>query len=145
VTVLLFDGVCNFCNGIVRFIIERDPHARITFAPLQSATAERLLANHPDRANLPDSVVLVDDGRFCVRSTAALRVARHLRFPWWLAGIFLAVPRPVRDWVYDWIARHRYAWFGRREACMVPTPDVRERFLEMSDSSRRHPEPPSTR
>ena len=129
-TVLLFDGVCNFCNGIVRFIIERDPHARIKFAPLQSDVAATLLARHTDRANLPDTVVLVEDGQFYVRSTAALRVARHLRFPWSLARMFMVVPRPVRDWVYDWIARHRYGWFGKRDTCMVPTPDVSSRFLK---------------
>jgi predicted DCC family thiol-disulfide oxidoreductase YuxK len=130
VTVLLFDGVCNFCNGIVQFIIERDPHARIKFAPLQSDVAATLLAGHPDRANLPDTVVLAEDGQFYVRSTAALRVARHLRFPWSLARIFMVVPRPVRDSVYDWIARHRYGWFGKRDTCMVPTPEVLDRFLK---------------
>ena len=128
--ILLFDGVCNFCNGIVRFIIERDPHARVTFAPLQSDAAATLLAGLPDRANLPDSVVLVEDGQLYVRSTAALRVARYLRFPWSLAWIFMVVPRPVRDWVYEFIARHRYAWFGKRDTCMVPTPDVSKRFLK---------------
>jgi predicted DCC family thiol-disulfide oxidoreductase YuxK len=130
VAVLLFDGVCNLCNGIVQFIIERDPRARIAFAPLQSGVAARLLAGYRDRAQLPDSVVLVEDGRFYVRSTAALRVARHLRFPWSLAWGFMVVPRPVRDWMYDWIARHRYAWFGKRDTCMVPTPEVGKRFLE---------------
>ena len=130
VPILLFDGVCNFCNGIVRFIIERDPHARVKFAPLQSDAAATLLAGHPDRATLPDSVVLVEDGQFFVRSTAALRVARYLRVPWSLARIFMVVPRPVRDWVYDWIARHRYAWFGKRDTCMVPTPAVLNRFLK---------------
>ncbi|HYN08561.1 MAG TPA: thiol-disulfide oxidoreductase DCC family protein [Vicinamibacterales bacterium] len=129
-TILLFDGVCNFCNGIVQFIIERDPRARIRFAPLQSDIAATLLASHPDRANLPDTVVLVEDGQVYVRSTAALRVARHLRFPWSLAWMFMVVPRPVRDWVYDWIARHRYAWFGKRDTCMVPTPDITNRFLK---------------
>jgi predicted DCC family thiol-disulfide oxidoreductase YuxK len=133
VTVLLFDGVCNLCNGIVRFVIERDSHARIRFAPLQSPVAADLLGRHPGRANLPDTVVLVEDGRLYVRSTAALRVAGHLRYPWPLARIFLIVPRPVRDWVYDWVARHRYGWLGKRDRCMVPTPDVAARFLATSD------------
>ena len=128
-TVLLFDGVCNLCNGIVRFVIERDPHARITFAPLQSAAAAKLLAGLPGRVDLPDSVVLVEDGALYVRSTAALRVARHLEFPWFLARVFLVVPSPVRDWIYEWVARHRYGWFGKRDTCMVPTADVRARFL----------------
>lgn len=128
-TVLLFDGVCNLCNGIVQFIIERDPDAHIKFAPLQSPVAVQLLAGHPNRANLPDTVVLVEDGQLYVRSTAALRAARHLRFPWFLARVFLIVPRPLRDRVYDWVARHRYGWFGKRDTCMVPTPELRARFL----------------
>ena len=126
---MLFDGVCNLCNGTIRFIIERDPHARFQFATLQSPAADRLIGAHVDRASLPDSIVLLEEGRIHVRSAAALRIARQLRFPWPLAWIFIIVPRPVRDWVYDVIARHRYRWFGKREECMVPTPDLRNRFL----------------
>jgi predicted DCC family thiol-disulfide oxidoreductase YuxK len=124
-SVLLFDGVCNLCNGFVRFIIERDPARRFQFAPLQSDAARRLLQAAP----LPDSLVLVEDGRFFVRSAAVLRVARGLRFPWSLAYVFVAVPRPLRDWVYDIVARNRYGWFGRRDVCMVPTPELKARFL----------------
>jgi predicted DCC family thiol-disulfide oxidoreductase YuxK len=131
VAVVLFDGVCNLCNGSVRFIIERDPRARFQFAPLQSPVADRLIGARVDRASLPDSIVLVDDGRLYVRSSAALRIARGLRFPWPLAWVFIVVPRPLRDWVYDLIARHRYAWFGRRDECMVPTPQIKDRFLSI--------------
>ena len=81
---------------------------------------------------MPDSIVLVDDGRLYVRSTAALRIARRLRFPWPILWVFMAVPRPLRDWVYDVIARHRYGWFGKRDSCMVPTKEIRDRFLEMN-------------
>jgi len=125
--VLLFDGVCTLCNGFVRFVIERDPAGRFQFAPLQSDAARRLLSAAPQP--LPDSLVLVENGRLFMRSTAALRVARGLRFPWPLAYVFVAVPRPVRDWVYDAVARNRYRWFGRRDVCMVPTPELRSRFL----------------
>jgi len=131
VAVVLFDGVCNLCNGSVRFIIERDPRARFQFAPLQSPVADRLIGARVDRASLPDSIVLVDDGRLYVRSSAALRIARGLRFPWPLAWVFIAVPRPIRDWVYDLIARHRYAWFGRRDECVVPTSQTKDRFLSI--------------
>ena len=127
--VVLFDGVCNLCNASVRFIIARDPSARFRFAPLQSATARALFAGTGGRSPLPDSFVLLEHGRLYVRSTAALRVARRLRFPWPLLYIFIAVPRPLRDVLYDFIARHRYRWFGSREACMVPTPELRARFL----------------
>jgi len=125
--VLLFDGVCTLCNGFVRFVIERDPAGRFQFAPLQSAAAARLLG--VARPPLPDSLVLLEEGRLFTRSTAALRVARGLRFPWPLVYAFVVVPRPVRDWVYDAVARNRYRWFGRRDVCMVPTPELRSRFL----------------
>ena len=125
---LLFDGVCTLCNGFVRFVIERDPAGRFQFAPLQSEAARRLLGKAPQP--LPDSLVLLEDGRLFTRSAAALRVARGLRFPWPLAYVFMAVPRPVRDWVYDTVARNRYRWFGRRDVCMVPTPELRARFLD---------------
>jgi predicted DCC family thiol-disulfide oxidoreductase YuxK len=126
--VLLFDGVCTLCNGFVRFVIDRDPAGRFQFAPLQSDAARRVLGAAPQP--LPDSLVLVENGRLFTRSTAALRVARGLRFPWPLAYLFVAVPRPVRDWLYDAVARNRYRWFGRRDVCMVPTPELRARFLD---------------
>jgi predicted DCC family thiol-disulfide oxidoreductase YuxK len=132
VPVVLFDGVCNLCNGSVRFVIERDPHKHFQFAPLQSETATTLIGGTANPLAMPDSIVLVDDGRFYVRSTAALRIARRLRFPWPLLWVFMAVPRPLRDWVYDVIARHRYGWFGKRDTCMVPTKEIRDRFLEMN-------------
>jgi predicted DCC family thiol-disulfide oxidoreductase YuxK len=128
--VLLFDGVCTLCNGFVRFVIDRDPAGRFQFAPLQSDAARRVLGAAPQP--LPDSLVLVENGRLFTRSTAALRVARGLRSPWPLAYLLVAVPRPVRDWVYDAVARNRYRWFGRRDVCMVPTPDLRARFLDDS-------------
>ena len=127
---ILFDGVCNLCNGFVRFVIARDPAARFRFAALQSDAAASLLRAAGVTAPLPDSVVLIEDGRVYVRSDAALRVARALRFPWPLAYGFVVVPRFIRDRVYDVIAAHRYRWFGRREVCMVPTPDLKRRFLD---------------
>ena len=126
--VVFFDGVCNLCNGVVRFIVDRDPHARIQFAPLTSRAAERALGALP--VPPPDSVVVLDDGRVFTRSDAALRIARLLGFPWSLAAGFAIVPRGLRDRVYDAIARRRYRWFGRREACMIPGPEIRGRFLE---------------
>lgn len=126
-SVLLFDGVCNLCNGFVRFVIARDSADQFQFAPLQSKAARRLLQGVKEP--LPDSIVLVDNGQLFIRSAAALRVARGLSFPWSLAYAFMAVPRPVRDWVYDIVASHRYHWFGRRDVCMVVTPELRSRFL----------------
>ena len=136
--VILFDGVCNLCNGFVQFVIARDPAGRFSFGALQSAAAQRLLAAMPaPAAPLPDSVILVEDGRLWMRSDAALLVARRLTFPWALAYAFIVVPRPLRDWVYDWVARNRYRWFGKRDVCMVPTPALRSRFLETAPRSGR--------
>jgi predicted DCC family thiol-disulfide oxidoreductase YuxK len=125
---ILFDGVCNLCNGFVQFVIARDPAARFRFAALQSAAAAARLREAGVSGPLPDSIVLVDEGVH-VRSTAALRILRGLRFPWPLAYGLIVVPRPIRDRVYDVIAAHRYRWFGRRESCMLPTPDLTRRFL----------------
>ena len=126
-SVLLFDGVCTLCNGFVRFIMGRDSAGTFQFAPLQSRAAQRLLEDAAQP--LPDSFVLVEDGRLFKRSTAVLRVARGLGWPWSLAYAGIIVPRPLRDWLYDRIARNRYRWFGKSDVCMVPTPDVRARFL----------------
>lgn len=129
--VVLFDGVCNLCAWAVRFIIARDPAGQLRFASLQSAAGGRLLARHglavtPE----PASVVLVEGGRAYTHSEAALRIARRLRAPWPLAWAAIVVPRPLRDLVYRAIARNRYRWFGRQEACWLPTPALRARFLE---------------
>jgi len=126
---ILFDGVCNLCNGFVRFVIARDPAARFRFASLQSAAAAALLREAGVAAPMPDSIVLIAGGRAYVRSAAALRILRGLRFPWPLAVALFVVPRFVRDRVYDFIAARRYRWFGRRESCLVPTADLRRRFL----------------
>lgn len=129
--ILLFDGVCNLCNGLVQFVIRRDPApARFRFAALQSEAGQRLLREHGMSTSDLDTFMMIADGVAHVRSTAALNVLKRLGLPWSLASIFIAVPRPMRDAVYRWIARNRYRWFGRREACMVPTPELRSRFLE---------------
>ena len=128
--IVLFDGVCNLCEGAVRFAIERDPTARFRFAPLQSPLGRTLLLRHGYDPDAIDAVVLVDGEGAHDRSTAALRLAAGLRGPWrWLASPLLLVPRRLRDAVYGWIARHRYRWFGRRAECLVPTPELRARFL----------------
>ncbi|HET6567506.1 MAG TPA: thiol-disulfide oxidoreductase DCC family protein [Rhodothermales bacterium] len=130
-SVVLFDGVCNLCNGAVNFIIDRDPDGRFAFAPLQSAPAHSLLAAHDLPADALDSLVLIEGGRAYVRSEAALRIARRLKGGWPLFYGFTIVPRFVRDQVYDWVAAHRYRWFGKQGACRLPTPELRARFLEM--------------
>ncbi len=127
--VVLFDGVCNLCHGSVQFIIARDPRQRFAFASLQSPAGQALLAAHGLPPDKLDSVLLLRDGRAYQKSTAALEITRQLRGGWPLLYVFRWVPRPVRDAVYEWVARHRYRWFGRQEACWVPTPALKARFL----------------
>ena len=128
--IVLFDGVCNLCSAAVRFIVERDPEARFKFASLQSDVGVRLLAEHSiARTDEPETMLLVEDGVVYDRSTAALRVARRLSGLWKLAWAFIVVPRPLRDAAYRFVAKRRYRWFGKQESCMVPTPELRERFL----------------
>ena len=127
---ILFDGICNVCNGFVDFVIARDPAAHFRFASLQSDAAHRLVTDVKTEHPLPDSFVLVEDGRVFMRSDAAFRIARRLGFPWNLAYPLMVLPRPLRDWAYDIVARNRYRWFGTRETCRVPTPDLRRHFLE---------------
>lgn len=128
--IVLFDGVCHLCEGVVRFAIARDPAARFRFAPLQSPLGRALLERHGLDPDALDAVVLVDGDGAHERSTAALRLARGLAAPWrWLAPPLLWLPRRLRDAVYDWIAHHRYRWFGRRDECLMPTPEIRARFL----------------
>lgn len=132
--ILLFDGVCNLCSGTVRFVLARDCRHRIRFASLQSSVARDLLG----RAGVPldrlDTLVLLDGGSVYVRSDAALRIAGKLCRAWPLLRAFWIVPRPLRDLVYDWIARNRYRWFGRTDACWIPEAPVRDRFLDADEA-----------
>lgn len=125
---LLFDGVCNLCNGAVQFVLDHERDHELRFAALQSPEAKELLGDHPLPSGL-DSVILVEGGEVFTHSDAALRVARHLGMPWRLLSAFRVVPRFVRDAVYRFIARHRYRWFGKSETCRIPTPELRARFL----------------
>lgn len=143
--VLLFDGVCNLCDWSVQFVLDHDEEGRIHFASLQSDAGRALLASCGLNPGVMDSVVFVEGGRCSVRSDAALRVARHLAPPWrWIAAL-AAVPRPVRDRAYDWVARHRYRWFGTRSSCRVPTPQTRARFLDADESAVSPAKPPVAR
>ncbi len=139
--VVLFDGVCNFCDASVNFVIERDAKGYFKFAPLQSETGKELAAEHgisvdggsgrsTDNNLLPiDSVILVEDGKAYTHSTAALRIARHLGGAWPMLYGFIVMPAPIRDFFYRLFAKHRYRLFGKKDECMIPSPDVRARFL----------------
>ena len=128
--VILFDGVCNLCNGAVNFVIDHDPAGHFRFGALQSEGGSALLHAHGLGAAYLDSLVLVESGRVHTKSDAALRIARGLGAPWALAYYaFVAVPKPLRDAVYNVVAANRYRWFGRQESCRMPTPELRARFV----------------
>lgn len=127
-SVVLFDGVCNFCNGAVNFIIRHDGEKKIKFAPLQSEIGEVLRTKYGIGEDV-DSIILVENDRAYTHSTAGLRIAKGLGGIWSLAYVFIIVPAFIRDFCYKLFAKYRYRLFGRTEACMLPTPDVRERFL----------------
>ncbi|GGN62144.1 thiol-disulfide oxidoreductase DCC family protein [Oceanobacillus indicireducens] len=126
--IILFDGDCHFCDASVQFIIKRDQKAVFSFASLQSETGKQLLAAYELSGNI-DSMVLIADGKAHLKSSAALRIAKELSGIWKLAYALIIMPRPVRDLFYDVVARNRYKWFGKKESCAIPSPEVRKRFL----------------
>jgi predicted DCC family thiol-disulfide oxidoreductase YuxK len=132
--VLLYDGVCGFCHGAVQFILRVDRRRELRFAALDSPLARQVIARHPQLTGV-DSVVFVDqpgepDERVVVRSDAALRVVDYLGWPWQALRVAALVPTPVRDWLYDRFAAVRYRVFGRLDSCPIPSPEVRDRFVD---------------
>lgn len=128
--ILLFDGVCNLCNQSVQFIIKHDKQGLFRFAALQSDIGKAMLEKHQLPLDNLDTVVLIMNGKAYTRSSAALQVLRQLGFPWSLMTAFLILPKRFRDLVYDFIAKNRYRWFGQQESCMMPTAELRGRFLD---------------
>lgn len=128
-SIVLFDGVCNLCNAAVNFLIDHDPGGRFKFGALQSEAVEPLLERYGIRADYLDSFILIDDEQVYRRSDAALRIARRIGGAWRLLYPLLLLPRPLRDAVYDWVAANRYRWFGTKDACRLPTPELKARFI----------------
>ncbi len=126
--IILFDGVCNYCNSMVNLVIRRDKNDQFRFAPLQSATGS-FLRNKYEIPETVDSFIYIEDEKVYLYSTAALKVCTHLGGLWPLMTVFLIVPGFIRNGIYKWIARNRYVWFGKKDTCMVPTPEVRSKFL----------------
>jgi len=127
--VVLFDGVCNLCHGTVRFLLEHDKNARLRFASLQSDVGRALLARYGLDADALDTIVFVDAAGAHQRSDAALRIVHLLGPPWSWLRVLAALPRPLRDATYDFVARNRYRWFGKKDACPMPRPEWSARFL----------------
>lgn len=125
---LLFDGICNFCNQWVNFIIRNDKEKKIRFAPLQSDAGKSIIKKFNISSD-GDTVVLIDNEKIFTKSSAALRIMKHIGGAYYLLLLFMIVPKYIRDVFYDGIARNRYKWWGKRNECMIPTEDVKDRFV----------------
>jgi predicted DCC family thiol-disulfide oxidoreductase YuxK len=128
-SIILFDGVCNFCNGAINFVLKQDKKRVFRFAPLQSQAGQKLLQQYGLTTKDFDSFVLIDDGKVYKKSAASLRVMNKLPWYWKEAQVLRIIPIAFRDAIYDFVARNRYKWFGKKEQCMVPTAEIRSRFL----------------
>ncbi len=128
-TIILFDGICNFCNGAVNFTIKRDKNKSIRFGALQSEQGQLLLRQYQFSTTNFTSFLFIEAGRVYTQSTAALKVCKYLTGLWPLLYGFIIVPKFIRDGLYDWIASNRYKWFGKKDVCMIPSPDLKQRFL----------------
>ena len=128
--IVLFDGVCNFCNYWVSFAIKRDRKKKLRFASLQGETAKQILPQYNIQSSSLSSVIFIDNGRAYTQSSAAIRICKHLDGGWKLFYGLIIIPKFIRDFFYNIIARNRYKWYGKKESCMEPAPGLRERFIE---------------
>jgi len=134
--IILFDGVCNLCNSSVQFVIKRDKKDQFRFAPLQSDVGQKLVQERGIDTTMIDSIILIEPQvAYYTKSDAALKIAQQLSGAWPLMGVFLGVPSGIRNVVYDWIAKNRYRWYGKRDECMIPTPELKEKFLSISSKT----------
>jgi len=127
--IIFFDGVCNLCNGAINFIIDRDRKSYFKFAPLQSSIAEKYISKSIIQNT--DSIILLEGGKIYSKSSAALKISRKLDGPWKVLYILTIIPKFIRDYFYDIIAKNRYKWFGKRDSCRMPSEEIKNRFLEM--------------
>ncbi|MBU0476025.1 MAG: thiol-disulfide oxidoreductase DCC family protein [Bacteroidetes bacterium] len=127
--IIIFDGVCNFCNGAVNFIIKRDIKGVFQFTPMQSDIAQKLIDSYHESKKDLDTIILIKNGVFYIRSEAALEIAKELTGFWFLFRIFKILPVTIRDVFYKVFANNRYKLFGKREVCMIPTLEQRNRFI----------------
>jgi predicted DCC family thiol-disulfide oxidoreductase YuxK len=128
--IILFDGVCNLCNGFVNFVVKRDRKGVFVFASLQSETAKKLMEQFNLSPTDFDSIILIKESSYYIKSEAALKIAKELSCVWPFFYIFIILPQGWRDKIYDFIVKNRYRWFGQLEQCMIPSDDLRGRFLD---------------
>jgi len=129
--IILFDGVCNLCNGTVQFIIKWDKNDEFRFATLQGIIGQQMINERNIDTSKIDSIVLIEPSvAYYTKSTAALRIGQSLGGLWKMAYVIKLIPRQFRDIVYDWVARNRYGWYGKKDACMIPTPALKTKFLD---------------
>ena len=126
---ILFDGVCNLCSGFVVFTIKRDPDAKFKFASLQSNEGGNLQKEFGIDPDNIKTMVLVENDNYYIKSDAVLRIFKHLDGMWFILYYLIYIPRPIRNFVYDLVANNRYRWFGKKDVCMLPTPELKKRFL----------------
>lgn len=129
-SLILFDGVCNFCNYWVTFAIKRDRKNKLKFTPLQGETAKQLLPQYHINPTSLSSVIFINNGKVYTQSSAAIQICKELDGGWKLFFGLIIIPKFFRDFLYNIIARNRYKWFGKKESCMIPTPELKERFLD---------------
>lgn len=128
--IILFDGVCNLCNGSVQFVIKRDKKDAFRYAAIQSEVGAQLIAERHIDTSQVDSIILIEPGvAYFTKSDAALEIAGKLGGLWKLTSVFKWIPKSIRDVIYDFVARNRYKWFGKQESCMIPTPELKTKFL----------------
>jgi len=131
--IILFDGVCNLCNGAINFIIKKDKNDVFRYASLQSEIGRQLIEERNIDTSKLDSILLIDpDVAYYYKSTAALQIAKQLSGMYPLCSLFFVFPVSFRDWVYDFVAKNRYKWFGKKESCMIPTPELKALFIDQS-------------
>lgn len=129
-SIILFDGVCNLCNGAVQFIIKRDKKEAFQFTSLQSDTGQAILQHYQLPTQNFDSFLFLENGKLYSQSTAALKITPKLNGLWKLVYVGIIIPKPFRDFIYAWIAKNRYRWFGKKAQCMLPSPELKNRFLD---------------
>lgn len=126
--IVMFDGECNLCNKSVQFILKRDQNDYFLFSSLQNDTAKKLLEQYDSHHHI-ESLIFIEKGKIYEKSSAALRICRHLNGIWKIGYLGLIIPKPFRDYLYSIIAKNRYHWFGKRDSCMIPSSEIQKRFL----------------